>query len=52
LSIISPALRVALSIADIRAPCSDAAFSSSAVKICVATPRGSRSARIASSDGS
>jgi hypothetical protein len=51
-SIISPALRVALSIADIRAPCSDAPFSSSAVKICVATPRGRRSARIASSDGS
>jgi hypothetical protein len=40
LSIISPALRVALSIADIRAPCSEAPFSSSALKICVATARG------------
>ena len=48
----SPALRVALSIADIRAPCSEAAFSRSAVKIWVATPRGSRSSSTASSEGS
>jgi len=41
-SIISPAFRVALSMADIRAPCSEAAFSSRAEKIAVATPRGSR----------
>ena len=42
----------AQSIALIRAPCSEAPFSSSAEKICVATPRGSRSARMPSSDGS
>ena len=35
LSIISPALRVALSIADMRAPCSLAAFSSSARNLSV-----------------
>ena len=40
LRIISPALRVALSIADMRAPCSDAAFSSSARNTCTAMLRG------------
>ena len=45
-------MRVALSMAVMRAPCSEAAISSSAVKICVATARGSRSCRIASSPGS
>ena len=50
--LISPAFRVALSIADMREPCSDAAFSSNAVKICVVTARGSKSARIPSSLGS
>ena len=48
----SPALRVALSIAVMRLPCSDAAFSSSARKIWTATLRGSSSARISSSSGS
>ena len=48
----SPAFRVALSIAVIRAPCSDAELSSSAWKICVAIFRGSKSSRISSSSGS
>ena len=48
----SPALRVALSIAVIRLPCSDAAFSSIARKIWTATLRGSKAARISSSSGS
>jgi hypothetical protein len=52
LLIMSPALRVALSIADIRAPCSEAPFSSRPRKICVATLRGSRSARISPLPGS
>src|SRR5712671_1398111 len=51
-SITSPALRVAESIALMRAPCSDAAFSRRARKICTDTLRGSRSARISASSGS
>ena len=48
----SPALRVALSIAVIRAPCSLAEDSSSALKIWVEMLRGSSAARISSSSGS
>src|SRR3546814_17788372 len=48
----SPALRVALSIAVMRLPCSDAAFSRSPRKTCTATLRGSRSVMIDSSSGS
>ena len=43
LRIISPALRVALSIALMRAPCSEAAFSRSARNTCTAMLRGSSS---------
>src|SRR5215208_2368648 len=50
--IISPALRVALSMAVMRAPCSDAAFSSKARNTCTAMLRGSRSVRMSSSSGS
>jgi len=50
--IISPALRVAESIADMRAPCSEAAFSSSARKICTAMLRGRSSSRMSFSSGS
>ena len=52
LLIMSPALRVALSIAVIFEPCSDAAFSRLARSNWTATLRGSRSARISSSSGS
>ena len=48
----SPAFRVALSIADIRAPCSDAPFSKSAVKTCVESARGNKSAKTSTSPGS
>src|SRR5262245_41756585 len=51
-SITSPAFRVAESIAVMRAPCSEAAFSRSARKICTDTLRGSSSARISASSGS
>src|SRR5438552_2238819 len=52
LSITSPALRVAESIAAILAPNSPATFSSSARKICTFTLRGKGSARMAPSSGS
>src|SRR5262249_15890137 len=52
LRIISPALRVALSIALMRAPCSDAAFSNNARNTCTDRLRGSNSTRISSSSGS
>ena len=52
LSITSPALRVAESMALILAPISPATFSSSARKICTLTLRGRRSARISASSGS